>query len=409
LKVTEQDKKVLRELGLVYAELAHRPVQDERKKLWYKQNALKPEKTMVLTFPEGGWNEIIPEGSLKTGSEDVRQWELSLRAAIHTQEHFKDDQVAEPVFNVAPVVSFSDYGVPIESTQGENRGSYRWNPPIKSSDDFEKLHFRTVTIDREESARRMDLANEIFGDILTVRQRGALWWSVGMTWPLIQLRGLDQMMLDMYDNPDLLHKLMSFLRDSTLNEIDLLEREGVLSLNNEGDYVGSGGIGYTDELPASDYAGSVRPRDMWVLGESQEFVGVSPQLFDEFALQYQMPIMKKFGLVCYGCCEPLDHKFDLIKKIPRLRRVSVSPWCDLHKAREALEDKYVFSWKPNPALLAGTAFDEDAVRSYIKNAVDIAKGCVLEIILKDTHTCKSDPLRFDRFTRIAQEVATDAV
>jgi len=370
LKVTEQDKKVLRELGLVYAELAHRPVQDERKKLWYKQNALKPEKTMVLTFPEGGWNEIIPEGSLKTGSEDVRQWELSLRAAIHTQEHFKDDQVAEPVFNVAPVVSFSDYGVPIESTQGENRGSYRWNPPIKSSDDFEKLHFRTVTIDREESARRMDLAN---------------------------------------DNPDLLHKLMSFLRDSTLNEIDLLEREGVLSLNNEGDYVGSGGIGYTDELPVSDYAGSVRPRDMWVLGESQEFVGVSPQLFDEFALQYQMPIMKKFGLVCYGCCEPLDHKFDLIKKIPRLRRVSVSPWCDLHKAREALEDKYVFSWKPNPALLAGTAFDEDAVRSYIKNAVDIAKGCVLEIILKDTHTCKSDPLRFDRFTRIAQEVATDAV
>ena len=413
MKATKGDKKILRRLGRKYAEIAHHRIQGERKALWYKHNALEPEKIMVLTYPGGGWEEIISGREFRTSNEEVRQWEGILLSTIYAQEHFKDDQVAEPVFNVAPVVSFSDYGVPfkpIKSISGRrNRGAYRWDPPVKTEQDFKKLHFRTVKVDHEEIEQRMELAKEIFGGILKVRKRGAFGWPIGMTWSLIQLRGLDQMMLDMCDNPEFLHKLMAFLRDSTLNEIEVLESEGVLSLNNENDEVGSGGVGYTDELPASDYNGKVRPCDMWILGESQESVGVSPAMFDEFVLQYQMPVMETFGLVCYGCCEPLDARFGLIKKnIPCLRRVSVSPWCNVNVAREALEDKYIFSWKPNPAMIAGNQFDEDAVRAYIRTTVEAARGCVLEIVLKDTHTCRKEPQRFDEFTRIAQEVAGEA-
>jgi len=405
MKAAEQDKKILRDLAKKVAELAALPVQNERRRLWYKHNALKGEKPMVLVFPEGGWTEIMPDSTLQTSDEVLRQWERRLRQTIYTQEHFKDDQVAEPVFDIPSVCPFSDWGVREELIRGKDRGSYRWDPPVKKPEDIEKLHPRTVTFDREETKRQLDLANEIFGDILEVRRRGALWWTVGMTMTLIFLRGLDQAMIDMYDNPELLHRLMGFIRDSTLSNLEFLEKEGALDLNNEGDYVGSGGLGYTNELPAPDFDGKARTKDMWVLGESQEFVGVSPEMFDEFALQYQMPILEKFGLVCYGCCEPLDHKFELIKKIPHLRRVSVSPWCSLEKARDALEDKYIFSWKPNPAHLAAPAFDEDALRSYIKNAVDVARDCILEIILKDTHTCKNDPSRFDKWARIAREVA----
>ena len=49
------------------------------------------------------------------------------------------------------------------------------------------------------------------------------------------------------------------------------------------------------------------------------------------------------------------------------------------------------------------AFQSGRVRRYIQHTLDAADGCVLEIILKDTHTCEHHPERFDRWTRIARE------
>ena len=67
------------------------------------------------------------------------------------------------------------------------------------------------------------------------------------------MRGLDNMMLDLYDNPDLLKKLMEFLMDDFINELGIMEQEHAFSLNNSPDGVnGSGGIGYTSDLPEWD-------------------------------------------------------------------------------------------------------------------------------------------------------------
>jgi hypothetical protein len=264
-------------------------------------------------------------------------------------------------------------------------------------------------VDRAETARRVQMAEEILGDIVRVRTHGSLWWSLGMTWALINLRGLQQVMVDMYDNPALLHQLMSFLRDATLRELETFEKEGVLSLNNGADdYVGSGGVGATEELPAPDFDGHVRLKDMWTLGESQEFVGVGPDQYYEFALQYQLPILNRFGLVCYGCCEPLDRKLDLIiKHIPRLRRVSVSSWSDRALAAEKLGNRYVYSYKPNPASICGPSVDWDGVERMIRETIEIARGCCLEIIMKDTHTFQADPGRISRWSETASRLAAE--
>jgi hypothetical protein len=149
-----------------------------------------------------------------------------------------------------------------------------------------------------------------------------------MTWPLVDIRGLEQMMLDMVDHPDDLHRLMAFLRDGHLAKLEFLEQNDLLSLNNDGTYVGSGGFGWTDELPQADFDGHVRTCDMWGFAESQETVGVSPAMFAEFVFQYQLPILQRFGLNCYGCCEPLDKRWHIVKQVPNLRRVSISPWAD---------------------------------------------------------------------------------
>lgn len=198
------------------------------------------------------------------------------------------------------------------------------------------------------------------------------------------------MMYDMVECPDNLHRLMAFLRDGTAARLDYLESNGLLAPNWDGAYVGSGGFGWTHELPQADYADAVRTRDMWGFCESQETVGVSPAMFEEFIAPYQASLMERFGLNCYGCCEPLDKRWHVVKKLPRVRRVSVSAWADLRVMADYLQDDYVFSYKPNPATLAGPTFDEDAIRADLREAMRITRGCCLEVVMKDCHTIGRD-------------------
>ncbi|MBU4285477.1 MAG: hypothetical protein KKD76_01105, partial [Verrucomicrobia bacterium] len=175
------------------------------------------------------------------------------------------------------------------------------------------------------------------------------------------------------------------------------------NLNNEGDYVGSGGFGWTTRLPASGFAGRVCAKDLWCLLESQETVGVSPRMFEEFVFRYQIPIMERFGRVCYGCCEPIHDRWHLLRHVPNLRRVSVSPWCDRAQMAENLGGRYVYSLKPHPGLLAGDRFEPEAVRADIRDALDKVKGCHLEIIMKDNHTLGNDPRRVVTWCNIARQ------
>jgi hypothetical protein len=144
---------------------------------------------------------------------------------------------------------------------------------------------------------------------------------------------------------------------------------------------------------------------MWGQATTQIFTSVSPDMHYEFALQYETRVLNNFGLNCYGCCEPLHLKMDYVRRIPRLRRVSMSPWVDLDIAAANIGDKYIFSNKPNPAIIVQDPFDETVIRRDITERCEKARGCVLEIIMKDVHTAKNDITRLTRWTRIAREVA----
>lgn len=225
-----------------------------------------------------------------------------------------------------------------------------------------------------------------------------------MTWDFIRLRGLNNLMLDMYDNPDWVHRLMAFLRDGTLHKLDFLETNGLLSLNTEGAYVGSGGFGWTASLPQPDYDPvHVRTVDMWGFAESQETVAVSAQMFGEFIFPYQLPILERFGLNCYGCCEPIDPRWHIVESIPRLRRVSTSPWADRSRMAEMLGDRYIISLKLSPSPLAVSRMDEDLVRETLRNDLDATKGCRVELIMKDNHTLGGNPHNAVRWCEIARE------
>jgi hypothetical protein len=403
--IAAKDREVLRRLANQVAELAARPIEQEKRDLWYRLNALEPTRPVVFCDPENGWNEIITIDQFECEGETAQRWEMTLRKEIFWGAEMCDDRVIEPYFIVSHVYEESDWGMHERKIGGDHGGSYVWEAPLKSYDDFDKLHYPTFSVNYGATERVMELANDVLGDILPVRLRTAWWWTLGMTWTLVNLRGLQQIMFDMYDHPDELHRLMSFLRDGHLSKLEFLEENDLLSLNNDGTYVGSGGFGWTNELPQSDFDEHVRTCDMWGFTESQETVGVSPEMFAEFIFPYQLPIQERFGLNCYGCCEPLDKRWHVVKEIPNLRRVSVSPWADIANMAEMLEDRYIFSMKPSPTDLAMTSFDEDRIRTELRDALHKTRDCRVEVIMKDNHTIGNDPQRVVRWVQIAREEA----
>ena len=411
LAVSESDREVLRRLAEEVAELAARPVEAEKRELWYRLNALEPTRPVIWCDPEAGWNEIVRDSHLECTGRVMRQWEWHLRREIFWGKEMGDDYTIEPHFNVSHVYSGMDFhsgidwGLAEKRIGGDHGGSYVWEAPVKTEEDLEKLHFPEIRLDYEATDRRAELADKILGDLLAVRVQTAWWWSLGMTYTLVNLRGLAQIMYDMYDSPDLLHGLMAILRDGHMAVLDGLEEKGLLSLNNDWTWHGSKGLGWSKELPQPDFDGKVRACDMWGFGESQETVGISPEMFAEFIFPYQLPILERFGLIDYGCCEPLDSRWHIVKQIPNLRRVAVSPWSDRPKMAEYLGDRYIFCWKPNPADLAMDTFDEQRIRAELRESLRAVRNCRVEVVMKDCQTVRNDPRRAIRWAHIAREEA----
>ena len=204
---------------------------------------------------------------------------------------------------------------------------------------------------------------------------------------------------------EILKKIMGKIMAGTEAKLDFLEENGLLCTNID-KYVGSGGFGYTKELKAPGKKEEpIKTIDMWGFGESQETSNVSPEMFEEFVFNFQLPLLERFGLNCYGCCEPLHSRWNVIKNIPNLRRVSVAPWANTEVMANQLEDKYVYVKKMKPTILAVPEMDKEAARKELRELMKKTKGCVLEIIMKDLNTIAKNPENVTNWVRIVKEEA----
>jgi hypothetical protein len=410
------ERELLRALGRRVREIAELPCQAERRARWLAHGSLVKVPPMLLVFPEDSWVEIIGEEDLRLRDPFWRQWEWFLRHLVWRHEHLADDFVVELVLAIGLTLRRGGWGMEARYTKAGTKGSYVWDAPIKHLDDMARLRYPTIEPDQAGTARAAEALADALHDILPVAVQCPV-PGANLVGEATMLRGLEQVLLDMYDNPEFLHRLMEFLGRGLAADLDLLERRGLLTANSANQYTDSGGIGYTRDLPPAEPAAAgstasgaaVRLSQLWGHGVAQEFSGVSPSQHEEFLLEHQLPILERFGLVAYGCCEPYTDKFDMLaRRVKRLRRVSVSPWCDIHRAAEALGNRAIFSWKPSPAMLADV-FHPDQVRQYIRETLEKTKGCWMEIILKDTFTISGDPGRVEQWARIArQEIARAA-
>jgi hypothetical protein len=62
------------------------------------------------------------------------------------------------------------------------------------------------------------------------------------------------------------------------------------------------------------------------------------------------------------------------------------------------------SLKPSPTCLAESDFDPDSVRRELRSKLSAARGCNVEVVLKDISTVRHEPQRLWRWAEIAREV-----
>jgi hypothetical protein len=410
-----QDRDILRRLAEEQAEIAALPVHRETIAGWKDVNALRPARPMVW-INEIPWHEMDVDGELTLRCEDplLREHEQELRRTLYQWRHMPADMVVEPVLYSPLVVHDTGFRLDervdvVRSDERSDIVSRRFHGQIDSEADIQKIRMPEVHHDAAASEERRARLDALVGDVLPVLPRGApgFWFA---PWDyLIRLWGVQQAMEDLVLRPALVHAAMERLTAAYLHRLDQYEEQNLLALNNTNVRVGSGGLGYSDELPGPGHdPARVRTRDLWGCGTAQIFSEVSPAMHEEFALQYERRWMERFGLNYYGCCEPLHLKIALLRSIPWLRKVSMSPRADVARAAAEVGTGLVLSIKPNPAVLAGSAWRPEEAREELRHLLEQARGCVVEIIMKDVSTVCYRPERLWEWARIAKEAAAEA-
>lgn len=407
--LSTKDRDIIQQLAGEVAEIAALPVQETKRQMWRALNARKPVRPMVMA-DQVCWNEMNVDDELTLRCEDreCRGYEDQLRKILYQWRHFRVDMVVEPFIRVPKAVRNTGFGIAIKqevavSDPTNSVVGHGYVNQFETDADLDRIQMPVITHDPAETARRLEVAHGLFGGILEVREHGVdpylSVWDPISTW-----MGVQNVLFALIDRPEYMREMARRMVRGYMGMLDQLEEQGLLCGRQS--LIHCTGA-YTDELPPAGFdPARPRTRDIWMFGLAQMFSTVSPAMFEEFEIDACMPIFMRFGLVYYGCCDPLDLKMEQVRKIPNVRKVSMSPWVNEEIGAAEIGSDYVYSRKPNPALLAWPEFNPTEVRKHLQTTVDVCArhGCPLELILKDISTVAYQPQRLWQWADIAMEV-----
>lgn len=408
--VTPEERKCLRELAKKQLEYSQLPIMEERKQLWYKHNEGNSVRPMIHVEIWTFEHDILPE--FKCETETGRAIELELYRNFTNYEKIDDDRIVPPYFPIQWDTYFKLFGVTIEkehavNSTGQNVG-HRFKYIINDlEEDFPKLGPTEYGADKEKTLAWKEFLENIFGDILPVKITNNCLGAVP-TQEVIHLMGMENMLFAMYDCPDTFHAFMKRISDDYIEYFKWLESEGLLLPTASYEMLGQGSFCFTHELPQEVPAGGkLTTKDLWGFMDSQETVGISPAMYEEFIFPYYKRVSDLFGLFSYGCCEPVDPIWDnCLSKCENLRKVSISPWCNEELMGEKLRGtKVIYHRKPSPNFIGvDEVFDEEGWRQHIIKTLKAARGCNLEISQRDVYSLKGDLERPRKAVKIIREL-----
>jgi hypothetical protein len=420
--IAKRDREVLRDLARRWMDHASNPVMAERKQLWTALHDLKPVRPMIL-FETASVSGFVDPDELSCTDPFLRAVERNMRDTVRHADEVGDDIVVEPWFRLAWRIRYPGFGVTIEQkpalmSNNETSLGYTFNFPIRTPADVSMLKPRTFGVDRKATLQSAAALQDVFGDILPARIGNYDFFSpepgddgfcgnffFGLTWQVYRFIGNDGLLYWVYDAPDAIRQLMGYMERDRVELFRFLERENLLVANTDTQMAGPRAYGYCSQLPGPDHAGPVKLKDLWGWAESQETINISPAMFKEFVLPHLAALSSLFGLVYYGCCEPVHDRLDLLMAgIPNLRSVSVSGWSDIARVAEMLGRRYVYSRKPTPALVSGANPPWDLARQDMEKTWRATKNCCVELLFRDLYSVDRERSRIAAWVAMAKSV-----
>ncbi len=401
------DVEVLRELAKAFKVETAKDSYEQKRKLWRNHNCFKGAVPPIY-IRAFAFDEFFEEKDLKCSDPFFRSYERYFHM-MRFRAKIGDDFIIEPWLTVQ-----ASYDPPTENrwglraelgTKPHQTGAAAYKPSLVDERDFEKLTTPKHHINEKETKERLEKLHAAVGHILPIDlNRGPMLraWTADLATDIAKLFGLEQLMWNMIDQPELLHKVLAFMRDAVLKVHAEVEQAGDFSLTCHENQAMSYCQGFED--PKQNTFEKKR-KDLWVFMAAQEYTAVSPEMFDEFMLQYQIPIIEQFGISAYGCCEDLTKKIDLLRKIKNLRRIAVTPFANVRRCAEQIGEEYVLSWRPSPSLMVSRGLDEDMVRKFMREHFQIFKENknTFDITLKDVETVNHQPKNIIRWVQIVRD------
>jgi hypothetical protein len=401
--ISPKDREILRELAARKAELAHNTRNAEILKMWNNQaKGVRDTPTVRLLF--SNFTGEVVGNRLRCEGDDARRLEWSLLASMVGRELFDDDTPVSDTFDVGLFA----YATPFRSSANliHAKGSMGFHIEPITDDieaDIEMFLGGHFGADLNGTKAWCAYADEVFGDILPSRiVQGSL--SGPITNPLVQRIGMETYYMAMYDSPEALHRIMDEATRVYERYYDYLEQNGLLLPTNGFSPVAQESFGFTDELPAEGPIHSTTQQ--WGFLESQETTATSPEAYGEFVYPYQDRLVKRFGLLSYGCCERVDAIWEnYLSKWDNLRKLSVSPFNNEPKIGEYLRGtRVVYYSKPRAEYVTNAGpLDEEGILKYFRGVAEAASGCLFEVAQREVGTIFGDYERGRRYVELAKE------
>ncbi|MBO5220682.1 MAG: hypothetical protein J6C26_00025 [Clostridia bacterium] len=401
-QISNSDREILREIAQRKRELASNARNDEILRQWYALGNGKKESPTVRLLFSNFSKDVITARQRCEGAE-ARKIEAALLWSMVGRELFDDDTPLFPTFDVSWNTKAQVFGIAPLRIRDPKSGGYHIEPVIEDlEEEFEKLQGGSFGVDRESTLAYRELLEDVFGDILPTRMvMRSL--SGSITNPLVHLMGMENYYLAMYDCPEVLHRVMDMATTFYEQYYDFLERENLLLPTDLTAVIGQESFAFNHELPSDSVT---KTTQCWGFLESQETTAVAPETFGEFVFPYQDRLVKRFGLLSYGCCERVDAIFpDYLSKWKNLRKLSVSPFNNEDQVGEYLRgSNIVYYSKPRADLVTHPGpLDEDAIRKDFRRICEAASGCLFEIGQREVMTLRGDISRGRRYVELAKE------
>jgi hypothetical protein len=383
----------LRNLAGRYAEVATGATMQQRRTKWRRHNRLE-ERTFPFHIEDNGsyLHDLMPP--LQCTTPLCRGLEARLLYALISYETIDDDRIIPRRFVVDWATPQGSYCDELRFTHAEDGHGgtlgFESNKPIQDIDaDFHKLTKRAMTLDRPATQAQAELAGAAFAGLLpVVIGRPGSAYSDGVANKAVHLMGMQELFLQMVTNPAAVQRLLTFFAEDNLARGAWEEEQGLLTPNQDGNQgYCSGSSQYSDEVPERPLAAGekVLSTDRYGYLEAQEATGLSPDMFGEFLMPHFRRLAAKFKLLKFGCCEPVHTLMPHLQTLPGLRKVSVTPWCDLPALAATCRKDIIWSRKPVPLKLCGTTFDPAVFRAHLQETLDIGREFFIEFVFRDTN------------------------